>query len=355
MGANTDPQVAADAAQVETFLATLAAGLPASGFWSNRLLVAVSGGADSVGLLCGLHALAPPSAAGRMTVVHVEHDLRADAAGDREFVTALANRLGLPFVWRRCAVRSADDARGEGVEALARRLRYGVFEEVARDTGARHVLVAHTADDQAETILHRILRGTGLAGLAGMPAARELCDGVSLLRPLLAVSRASVREFLAATAESWQEDATNADVRYSRNFLRHEVIGRCQDGPYPSASEALVRLGRQAALAAGAIRSAAQDLLESRATRHADGSVALRTQGLAALDRHVVAEMFVALWSREGWPQRDMTARHYAQLAGAAVDADTHNSVDTFVLPAAIRVRAGDSGGMRLEPPSPPG
>lgn len=337
MGANTDPQGAADAAQVETFLAALAAGLPASGFWSNRLLVAVSGGADSVGLLYGLHALAPPSAAGRMTVVHVEHDLRADAAADREFVTALASRLGLPFVWRRCAVRSTVDARGEGIEALARRLRYGVFEEVARDTGVRHVLVAHTADDQAETILHRILRGTGLAGLAGMPAARELCDGVSLLRPLLAVSRASVREFLAAGAESWCEDTTNTDVRYSRNFLRHEVIGRCQDGPYPAASEAIVRLGGQAGKLAAALRGAAEHLLDIYASRAARGTVVLRTAGLASLDRHLLAEMFAVLWEREGWPRRDMTARHYEQLAALAA-AGTEAAVGATDFPGGVRI-----------------
>jgi tRNA(Ile)-lysidine synthase len=349
MGSDTQRRVEPEAAQAESFLAALAAGLPARGFWSSPLLVGVSGGADSVGLLCGLRGLACPDAVGRMTVVHVEHDLREDAAADREFVAGLAARLGLPFVWRRCAVRSEVDERGEGVESLARRLRYAFFEEVAREVGARHVLVAHTADDQAETILHRILRGTGLAGLAGMPAARELCDGVSLLRPLLSVSRASVREFLAARAESWREDASNSDVRYARNFLRHEVIGRCEDGPYPAATAALVRLGGQAGKLGAALRAAAEQLLDVHASRAVRGAVVLRTAGLVALDRHLLAEMFAILWDREGWPRRDMTARHYEQLAALAA-AGGESVVCATDFPGGVRASQQRAGLLELRP-----
>jgi len=351
MGAKTGSRPAACAAEVERFLATLAAGLPVSGLWSSPVLVAVSGGADSVAMLCALRELAPPDAGVRMTVVHAEHDLRNEAAGDRQFVAELAARLGLPFVWQRCAVRSAVDLRGEGLEALARRARYGFLIDVAIDTGARHVMVAHTADDQAETILHRALRGTGLAGLGGMPAARQLIEGVSLLRPLLAASRRSVREFLTASGQEWREDATNADVRYARNFIRHDVLACCERGPYPAATEALVRLGRQAALAAGAIRSAAEHLLEPRVTRRADGTVVLRTAGLAGLDRHLVAEMFVALWSREGWPQRDMTAAHYATLAALAFEREgCSKAAEHADFPGRIHVRGGRSDGLEFRP-----
>jgi tRNA(Ile)-lysidine synthase len=334
----------------ERLLRGLSAGLPAAGIWSAPSLIGVSGGADSVGLLLGLVHLAPADARQRLIVAHAEHDLRDAAAGDREFVAALAVRLGLPFVSRRLAVRTAPDPRGEGIEGVARRMRYAFFGDAARDTGARYVLVAHTAEDQAETILHRILRGTGLAGLAGMAAVRELSDGVALLRPLLAVSRDDVREFLAAAAESWRDDESNADTRYARNFLRHEVLARCAAGPYPGATAALVRLGGQAAAAAAAVRTAAENLLETHASRHADGMVVLRTEAVAALDPHLVAEIFVALWRREGWPQRDMTARHYERLAALALAAarSPRDRIPPFECPGGIRAAASAAGRVEI-------
>ena len=324
------------------FLAALAAGLPAHGVWSAPVVVCVSGGADSVALLLGLHSLAAgQGASSRLLVAHARHDLRAEAAADADFVAGLAAGLGVPCVIRDLQVREPDGVRGEGVEGRARRLRHEFFVAVAREHGARFVVVAHTADDQAETILHRGLRGTGLAGLAGMASARELSDGVALVRPLLAVPRGVVRAYLDSRGQSWVEDATNADVRYARNFLRHEILARCESGPYPAASAALVRLGSQAAAVAGALRSAADHLLEAHAHRNADGTTVLQTRRLAGLDRHLLAEIFVALWHREGWPQRDMTARHYLQLAAMAVSAaDAASAAPSAIdLPGDVRAR----------------
>jgi len=298
------------------FLAAVAAALPRA-FWTMPAIVGCSGGADSVALLVGLARLRPAAAGDTLVVVHAEHDLRAAAPDDRQFVAALAARLGLRMTWRRLAVREPGAGpRGEGVEARARRLRYEFFTDVAREVGARHVAVAHTADDQAETILQRMLRGTGLVGLGGMRAARPLCDGVGLVRPFLGLTRNVVRRFLEAAGEPWREDESNADTRQARNFLRREVLPRCAAGPFPAAAASLVRLGRQADVVAGALASAADHLLEAHGRRLADGAVELRTTTLATLDPHLVAEIFAALWRREGWPRRDMTARHYSRLAG---------------------------------------
>jgi tRNA(Ile)-lysidine synthase len=313
--------------------AALAAAVP-PGFWSMPAVVAVSGGADSVGLLIGLLAIAPAAARHRLVVAHAEHDLRDAAADDRAFVERLAADLGLQVDCRRLQVRSADD-QGEGVEARARRLRYDFLEDVARSRGARHVVVGHTADDQAETVLHRLLRGTGLHGLAGMRVARELAPGVSLLRPLLGVPRSVVRDFLTRVGQAWREDESNLDRDYARNFLRHEILARCEAGPYPDASSAITRLASQAATASAAIRSAAELILDAHASRHADGSIVMRTQGLAAVDPHLAAELFAALWQREGWPQRDMTARHYAALAALLRD-DSPPAID---FPGGIHAR----------------
>ena len=331
----------------EGFLAALAAGLPQHGFWSAPVVVAVSGGADSVALLLGLHRLAQGQGIeSRLVVAHARHDLREEAAADAAFVADLAARLGIPCVVRDLRVRQPDGVRGEGIEGRARRLRQEFFSEVAGEHGARCVVVAHTADDQAETILHRSLRGTGLAGLAGMAASRELRDGVALLRPLLAVSRGLVREYLQSCGQCWREDATNSDVRYARNFLRHDILPRCESGPYPAAAASLVRLGGQAAVTAAALRSAAEYLLDAHSQRHADGTIVLTTQKLAGLDRHLLAEIFVTLWCREGWPQRDMTARHYLQLVAMTVSsADTAGLTPPAIdLPGAVRARVVSPG-----------
>jgi len=326
--------VAAD----DQFTAALAAAVPA-GLWSMPAVVAVSGGADSVGLLLGLLVIAPAEARHRLVVAHAEHDLRAVAADDRAFVERLAAELGLAVECRRLLVRTAED-QGEGVEARARRLRYDFLEDVARSRGARHVVVGHTADDQAETVLHRLLRGTGLHGLAGMRVARELAPGVSLLRPLLGVPRSVVRDFLTRVGQAWREDESNLDRNYARNFLRHEILARCAAGPYPDASAAITRLASQAATVSVALRAACELILESHASRHADGSVVVRTQGLAAVDPHLAAELFAALWQREGWPQRDMTARHYASLAALLRD-DSPPAID---FPGGIHARRTTDG-----------
>jgi len=303
-------------------------------------------------MLLGLHQLAGRLVpAGRLIVAHACHDLRREAATDADFVTRLADRLRIPCIVRELRVREPDGIRGEGLEARARRLRLAFLSDVAHEHGARCVALAHTADDQAETILHRGLRGTGLAGLGGMAAARELCDGVALVRPLLAVPRSVARGYLVACGQCWCEDATNADVRHARNFLRHEILPRCESGPYPAASEALVRLGQQAATVAGAVRSAAEHLLEAHAQRHTDGAFVIQARRLAGLDRHLVAEIFVALWRREGWGRRDMTARHYAALARMALAAgDPSAAVPSAVdLPGGVRVRADVAGMLVVE------
>jgi len=321
----------ATAAALEPFLRDLDAALPADGFWSSPVVVGVSGGGDSMALLLGLAGVAARRPARpQLVVAHAEHDLRPEAAAERDTVAAVASRLGLRFVTRPIATRAPDGVRGEGLEARARRLRYRFLEDVAHECGARHVAIAHTADDQAETILHRALRGTGLAGLAGMAEARQLGDGVALVRPLLGMSRAAVREWLATGNVAWCEDASNLDTRYARNFLRHEILDRCASGPYPAAAAALVRLGGQAAQASAALASAAEHVLDLHCRREPAGGVSIDAAAVAALDQHFLGEVFAALWRREGWPRRDMTARHYACLVALtrAVADDAGSAAD---------------------------
>jgi tRNA(Ile)-lysidine synthase len=335
---------------IDRFLQELARGVPDRGIWDAPVVVAVSGGADSVALLTGLDRLRPPGiAAARIIVAHGRHDLRAEAGADARFVAHLAAKLGATAAIRDLPVLERDGVRGEGIEARARRARRGFFRELALEHGARAVLLAHTADDQAETVLHRALRGTGLGGLGGMAPAARLCDGIAILRPLLRVPRAVVREAVVALGQGWCEDATNADTRFARNFLRHDILPRCEAGPYPAASAALVRLAGHAAAAARAVASAAERMVEMHGSRHAGGRIVIQTRRLAGLDERLVAEIFVTLWRREEWPQRDMAARHYEALATMALAAAETGRRRPFTLelPGGVRARAAD-GEMEL-------
>ena len=180
----------------------------------SRVGVAVSGGADSVVLLCLLAGLAPKLQF-TPVVLHVNHHLRGAASEDDEsFVRSLAEQLGLDFVL-------GDAFIGPGnLEQEARRARQGFFAQCRSSRDLQRVALGHTRSDQAETVLFRLLRGSGLTGLAAMRFVTN--DG--LVRPLLATSREEVRTWAQAHGISWREDATNTDVHYTRNRLRLETL-----------------------------------------------------------------------------------------------------------------------------------
>lgn len=156
------------------FETRLAQSWPPATWRDVTVVIAVSGGADSVALLHGLKAL-DQGGAGELIAAHFDHRLRAESGEDAAFVRDLAEEIGC-----RAEIGVASQptrSAGDGLEAAAREARYDFFRETARRLGARFVVTAHTADDQAETVLQRLIRGTGLHGAAGIPRARELMDG----------------------------------------------------------------------------------------------------------------------------------------------------------------------------------
>jgi len=195
----------------------------------EQLLVGVSGGADSVALLRLLM-----EAGVRVTAVHVNHGLRGDASDEDEaFVRKLCGRLAVPLMCFR-----ADPPADPG-EDWARRARYGFFREAAERSGIKVIALAHHRDDQAETLLMHLLRGSGLTGLTGIAADRET-EGLRILRPLLGYSRQELRNWLRFIGQDWREDATNADPRYLRNALRRDVLPQLEQ-LVPGAAARLAR------------------------------------------------------------------------------------------------------------------
>lgn len=189
----------------------------------SHVLAGVSGGADSVALLYLLHHLRPRLSFA-LSAVHVHHGLRgAEADADAEFVQRLAWRLGVPCVVERAEVAARARRDGISVEMAGRAARHAVFHRVARALGADRVATAHHADDQVETLLLRLLRGTGLQGLGGM-APCAVVQGLTLIRPLLEVTHEDLVAFLEAHGLRWREDASNRDTAILRNRVRLELL-----------------------------------------------------------------------------------------------------------------------------------
>lgn len=233
------------------------------------ILLAVSGGSDSTALL-HLYArwrdsagTAPPA-----QVATVDHRLRPEAAGEAAAVAALAAACGLPhatLAW------DGDKPAGD-LQAAARAARYALLAEHARTHGLDTIVTAHTRDDQAETLLLRLARGSGLAGLAAMRPERRLEEGVALVRPFLAVGRDRLRSTLSAAGLGWIEDPSNADPRFARPRLRALAPALAAEG---LEADSLATAARRLARADAAIETATDALAAAALRPHAGGFAAI--------------------------------------------------------------------------------
>jgi tRNA(Ile)-lysidine synthase len=230
-------------------------------------LMAVSGGPDSVALAAELTELAPDLAV-EPAMAHLDHGIRAESASDAEWVASLAERLELPFMSERADVPALRRNGKLTLEEAARRERYAFLERAALEWGASFVTTGHTADDQAETVLFRIIRGTGLAGLAGMPVCRPISADaahVMLVRPMLECTREEVLVYLEERGLDFLTDETNFDVEaQARARLRHELLPRLAEDHNPEVRAAVLRLAESA--------REAQEALAELAARQVGGA-----------------------------------------------------------------------------------
>ncbi len=321
--------------------AAIAGTWPAPNWRDSHVVLAVSGGPDSVALLRAVLALKQRDAGpGRLYVAHLHHGLRGIAADeDQAWLEKLCGRWQIPLEVGRADVAAAAVEQGDGCEAAARRARYEFLCATAERLGARLVAVGHTADDQVETVLHRILRGTGLAGLAGMPGVRPLSPTVALVRPLLAVRRDDVLRYLEAIGQDYRKDASNADSRYTRNRLRNELLPAIRAHVNADADQALWRLALHASEAQQLIVDAAAELVtRSVAIESASPFTIVRIdcRPLAGQPPLVVREVCKAAWHQAGWPQQSMGFQEWQQLA-VMIQAD--RDVAAVNLPGDIHAR----------------
>ncbi len=300
-------------------------------WWKNsKVVVGVSGGPDSVALLNLFREVAGSNKLlANLIVVHCNHRTRAASDKDEAFVRRLCQTLQITFV-----NKTREVTKSKSEHAL-RDFRYQALSEVALQFGARYIITGHTLDDQVETILFRMLRGTGISGLRGIPKIRVL-KGVTIVRPLLCVTKADLLKFLKEIDQGFVVDESNSDVSYKRNFIREELLPIIEH-EFPEYRGALLRLATQS--------DQIEDLLDQLSSNLPQTKLASATNAQIDVTRFrdqprpVVGQFLKRHWRSLGHSEQAMSQDKWDLLIDLAID-KTKKSVQ---LPAKITaIRSGD-------------
>jgi len=286
---------------------------------AGRILLAISGGADSTALLHVLQSLRTDGLLPtELVCAHVNHQLRGPASDeDERFVVEQAARLGLPVVTRAVDVRAHAKAHRLSVETAGRRLRLESLREIAVASGCTWVATGHQKNDNAETILQRLRRGTGFRGLAGIRPGRQLGNGPWFASPLLDVTREEIVAYLNQRNLEWREDRTNIDPAYTRNYIRHELLPTLQRESQGSLVEELSALAASARELYDRVQRAADEAMSQLAQVH-EGGIALAALRLSALPESVAVELVRQALVTVGCGEQNLTQDHYKGIVQLA-------------------------------------
>ncbi|MEP0845121.1 MAG: tRNA lysidine(34) synthetase TilS, partial [Phycisphaerae bacterium] len=302
------------------------------------VVVGVSGGPDSVALLHLLHAHTVQGAGPlRLHVAHLNHQLRGDESdADAAFVEDLARRLGWPASVETVDVRARAAAVGVSLEQAGRQCRFDFFERLCLTVGSRTVALAHHADDNAETILYRIVRGTGLRGLGGIRPERAIRPGsdIRIIRPLLKFRQKALLDYLAERGIAYREDSSNHSPEYTRNRIRHAVLPLLREKFNPQVAEALLRLGEQARGVDAYLSETSERLMESLVVSYDGSQIALHAQLLARKPRAIQTQVIRNALLRLGMLEQDLTYGHLESVAALAGGGERNKTLD---LPGGFR------------------
>jgi len=311
--------------------------------WAGlTIVVGCSGGADSTALLLAACQLRPADST--LIVAHYNHRLRGTESDEDEgFVAGLANSLDCLFISNSLlkvdALAPADSRPTESSprdEASLRDIRYCFLRNVAETHGARYVAVGHTADDSVETSLHNLVRGTGLSGLTGISAHRNLNEDLVLIRPLIDVWRSEVIDFLEQNRQAFRQDSSNASPEYTRNRIRHRLLPVLEDEFGSDTKASIHRSSTILAELQQWLHWHSQQWLEQFVLHRTPSRVDLIVT--TTLDREwpVVQNALVILWQEQSWPLMAMTHRHWSQVR--ALFQLPLTKYATLELPSRIRV-----------------
>jgi tRNA(Ile)-lysidine synthase len=334
---------------LQELISQIRAAWPPQRFQGVGVVVGLSGGADSTALLIALAELAQssdpcscqePAVAlphqsqgclqpqGFLIAAHFNHGLRGDESdADEQFSNDLAQRLNLPFVSQRAKSLCQDEAT-----MSAQRMQFLV--DTAKQHGARYIALAHSLDDNVETVLHHLMRGTGPAGLCGIGSPRNIDADLVLVRPMLSISRESIRSALRRCGQPWREDSSNDSIHYSRNWIRHELLPLIESR-YPAAVAAIDRAIQGQRTWRDSIDGLAEDWLEQHQIEMSPTTFRISPETDIAI---LIAAMQMH-WDRSGWARGAMSRDHWGRLA----EVFQGSEATRFQLPGGVEVSCDEN------------
>lgn len=286
---------------------------------AGSTLIAVSGGADSMALLRALvewrESAAQTGPPGELIVAHLNHGLRGAASdADADWLAETCRELGLTCMIEKQELTAQQEGTSAGLEELSRKARYEFLIRTAQTQHCTRIAVAHTRDDQAETVLHHIVRGTGIAGLRGIPRIRLLADDLYLVRPLLEISREDVVQYLQERGQTFRTDASNADLRFTRNRIRHQLLPLLKAEFNPAVVQALQRLSQQADEVTTVIAEDVARILQRATLDRNRETWRLDCEQLAEVPAYLVKQCFLSIWQEMHWSRKRMGFDHWQRL-----------------------------------------
>lgn len=323
------------------FLEGLLNDLKSLHFGPHRMVLAVSGGADSIALLRGLLDLQETLGIQRnqLVVAHLNHGLRPCAESDANFVAQLCDQFKVEFIGEKVSSTSSPETMSDGIEAWAREVRYRFLKQTAGRVGARYLMTAHTLNDQAETVLFRLLRGTGWRGAAGIAAAQAITQDLTLLRPMLSVTRDDVIDYLSGLEQSFVVDPSNSTADFTRNRIRNEIIPLLDDVMSRQTAPQLARFAGQMQHWLTWIHSETARWSTTCVAMDSDRELRINTEAFREIPSVFQAEVIRGLWSQQGWPLQKMTQQHWNRCVELALSAPTDNKL---LFPGGIRAEIQD-------------
>jgi tRNA(Ile)-lysidine synthase len=292
----------------------------------DSITAAVSGGADSMAMLAVLNKLAADMEL-TISAAHFNHRIRREAGSETALVAEYCEEYGIPFITGSADVPAEAEKRSKGLEETARELRYSFLEEAAAKLNADAVSLGHNLNDQAETVLHHLIRGSGFAGLAGIPPRRG-----RFIRPLLCCSRDEIEAFVSGESIPFAVDSSNRDTRYLRNRIRHHLLPELAENYNSSIVDSLGRLAGNVSELTGPVKERIEPILESKME---DDSVIFPIEKIGRLDDFQIYMFTSAALKKYFGVHQDIHKCHFDAVKSLVKESPSGRKV---VLPHGIEI-----------------
>ena len=304
----------------------------------GKILIAVSGGADSMALMHVLHSLQTAEVLkADLMVAHINHQLRGNAADqDEAFVINAAGALGLPVITKSIAVLEFANEQKLSIETAARKVRISALIDMATENSCTFIATAHHLNDNAETIVHRLLRGTGLRGLAGIWPIKKF-ENITFVRPLLCVSRDEIISYLEKSKINWRHDHTNENQAFTRNFIRHSLLPKLQSDSHHSLVDLLNQLSINCRRYIVWLENHIDRLWPQLVLKRNNDCIEFNKELLAGVSPLFTHEIFRRALLSIGSGERDLTQEHYENISILAAS----EKAKCLTLPHGFNIRSG--------------